>query len=154
MEEGFDQALGLPGEARDYLNPQTFGQRQEAPVEAPAQQHPYIGGSEALEAPRPSIFEDGDFSDAANPVPVQIGDQEPIRRAESGGHILAVKRYGQHRPVLPEGDLVQTPCHSEKDVQIQIVIGTLRIGFRFTETERFKRAAKLFSMVQNVSCLR
>jgi hypothetical protein len=61
MKEGLDQALGLPGEPCDHLNPQTFGQRQEAPVEAATEQHPHAGGSEMLEAPRPRLFGDGEF---------------------------------------------------------------------------------------------
>jgi hypothetical protein len=115
MEEGLDQALGLSGEPRDHLDPQAFGQRQEAPVEAATQQHPHVGGSEALEAPRPRLFRDGQFSGAANLLPVRIGDQESIRRAESGGHILAVKGHGQHRPVLPEGPLAD-PMPERKSI--------------------------------------
>jgi hypothetical protein len=43
-EEGIDQVLGFPGKPGDHPDPQAFGERQEAAIEAAAQQHGDSGG--------------------------------------------------------------------------------------------------------------
>jgi hypothetical protein len=99
-EEGIDQPLGLAGEPGDHPNPETFGNGQEAAIEAAAQQNSHSSGGEDLEAFRPLFFGDGQSADAANLVPIQVGDHELVCRAESGGHVSSVKGNAQHRSLL------------------------------------------------------
>ena len=102
-EEGIDQLLCFSGKPGDHPNPQALGKGQEAAIEAAAEQHLDPGGGEALEPLGPGLFGGGQLADAKNLAPVQLGDQESVCRAEPGRHIIAVKRHGQHLPVLPEG---------------------------------------------------
>jgi hypothetical protein len=56
LNEGLDQALGFPGEPGDHPDPQTFGEGQEAAIEAAAQQYADSGGRKTFQALRPTLF--------------------------------------------------------------------------------------------------
>ena len=120
-EEGIDQALGLPGEPGDHADPQTLGEGQEGAIEAAAQEHLHSRRREELEAPRPCLVRDGDPADLANLVPIQLSDHELVRRAEPGGHIGFVKRYGQHRPGILLEEVFAGRVPDRKPVQIKWV---------------------------------
>jgi hypothetical protein len=152
-EEGIDQLLGLPGEPGDHPNPQALGKGQEAAIEAAAEQHLHPGSGEALEAPGPSLLWDAQLADAKNLAPVQLGDQELICRAEPGGHVIAMKRHGQHFPVLPDGFFAES-VPDRKSSRKQGLGEMSREGFWSGGTNCFRRAAIRFSMFQDVSCLR
>ena len=90
-DEGIDQLHCFAGEPRDHPDSKSLGEGQEAAVEAAAQQHFHSGGGEALEALQPVPFRNRDPAHATDAPPVELGNQKPIRRAESGGHISAEK---------------------------------------------------------------
>ncbi len=90
-DEGIDQLHCFAGEPRDHPDSKPLGEGQKAAVEATAQQHFYSGGREALEAFQPLSFRDGDAADPTGPLPVDLGDQEPVRGAEPGGYVSAEK---------------------------------------------------------------
>jgi len=130
-KEGIDQLLCFAGELRDHPDSEPLGEGQKAAVEAIAQQHFHSGGGEALEALQPVPFRDRDPADATDPPPVELGDQKPVRRAEPGGHIIAVKGNAQHRSVLPASSLFaslvlaslvpdQEPCDGEGLVGLEL----------------------------------
>jgi hypothetical protein len=100
-EEGIDQLLGLAGEPRDHPDSEPLGEGQKPAVEATAQQHVHSGGREALETLQPVPFRDGDPADPTHSLPVDLGDQKPVRGAEPGGYVSAEKGNPQHRSILP-----------------------------------------------------
>jgi hypothetical protein len=90
----------LPREARNHSDVQGFGVGKEAAVEAAAKEHVHAGGREALEALGPRLVANGQSTNAVDPAFGALGDQELMRRAESGGYVITMKRDCQHRQLL------------------------------------------------------
>jgi len=113
-KEGIDQLPGLAGEPGDHPDSQPLGKGQEVAIEAAAEQRLHPGRGEALEPLGPGLLEERQLAQAVKLAPVQLGDQEPVCRAEPGSHVIAVERHGQHLSILPEDHFCRVCARSKR----------------------------------------
>jgi hypothetical protein len=103
--EAVDQPIGLPGQPGDHPNTEGLGIGSQAVLEGAAEEHMHSSSREMLEPPGAHLVSDGESTDAMSPDPVGFGDDELVRRTESGSYVVSVKCYCQHRSVLLEAQL-------------------------------------------------